>query len=396
MIRQGPIWALVWLQEDRGEVTPESWGAARLAARLSEGRAIMGVVLTGDDEPRPDPPAMCGLTDLVVLRHPALHLYARESHATALDEVWGRIGADLFLTPATPDGREVTLDLALRRELTCAINAISLSREGGQLVACQPLPAGTYMAPIPWPDGKGCVALAPEVLERTAATPEGAPVTEPLGLDFPVASYHVPPVPAVAPRPVLGSARAEVFPVPCGVSQIEEERLSVEPPTWQPQRILPADPETVDLSEADMVITAGYGIGSQDETDGLQALGHELGAALGVTRPVVDEGWSPFERQIGQTGRYLKARGYLGFGVSGAVHHTAAIAECDLVVAVNLDPAAPIFSVSDVGFVADVHEVVPALRAELARRRAEAGSGDGVVTVPEVPTIPDVLEEIRP
>jgi electron transfer flavoprotein alpha subunit len=385
MIREGPIWALVWLQEDRGEVTPESWGAARIAARLSEGRAIMGVVLTGDDEPRPDPPGMCGLTDLVVLRHPALHLYARESHAAALDEVWERTGADLFLTPSTPDGREITIDLALRRQLTCATNAISLSREGEQLVACRPLPAGVHMAAIPLPDGRGCVAIAPEVLERTTVTSERTPVTEPLGLDFPVASYHVPPVPAVTPRPVLGSARSEVFPVTCAVSRIEEERLSVEPPMWKPQRILPADPETVDLSEADMVITAGYGIGSQDETDALQALGHELGAALGVTRPVVDEGWAPFERQIGQTGRYLKARGYLGFGVSGAVHHTAAIAECELVVAVNLDPAAPIFSVSDVGFVADVHEVVPALRAELARRRAGGGSGHGAPTVPEVP-----------
>ena len=174
------------------------------------------------------------------------------------------------------------------------------------------------------------------------------------------------------------------------MSRIEEERLSVEPPTWEPQRILPADPETVDLSEADMVITAGYGIGSQDETDALQALGHELGAALGVTRPVVDEGWAPFERQIGQTGRYLKARGYLGFGVSGAVHHTAAIAECELVVAVNLDPAASIFSVSDVGFVADVHEVVPALRAELARRRAAGSPSDGA------PAASDSPEEMRP
>ncbi|MHB0979426.1 MAG: electron transfer flavoprotein subunit alpha/FixB family protein [Thermoleophilia bacterium] len=383
MIRRGPVWALVWLQEGRGEVTPESWGAARLAARLSEGRGIVGVVLAGDDEPRPDPPEMCGLTNLVVLRHPILHPYARESHAATFDEFWTRTGADLFLTPATPDGREIAVDLALRRQLPCATNVISLAREGEQLVACQPLPAGTYMAPIPLPGGRGCVALAPEVLERTTVASERTPVTDPLGLDFPVASYHVPPVPAIVPRPFSGQARSEVSPVECAVSRIEEERLSVEPPGWKSERILPADPETVDLSEADVVITAGYGIGSQPDTDALQALGHELGAALGVTRPVVDEGWAPFDRQIGQTGRYLKARAYLGFGVSGAVHHTAAIAECDLVIAVNLDPTAPIFTVSDVGFVADVHEVVPALRAELARRRAERGSGDDAPILPD-------------
>lgn len=382
MIRRDPVWALVWLQEDRGEVTPESWGAARLAARLSEGRGIVGVVLAGDDEPRPDPPDMCGLTDLVVLRHPALHLYARECHGTAFDEFWTRTGADLFLTPATPDGRELTVDLALRRQLPCAIHAISLAREGEQLVARQPLSAGTYMAPIPLPGGRGCVALAPEVLERTMVASERTPTTDPLGLGFPVASYHVPPVPAIVPRPFHGQARSEVFPVEYAVGRIEEDRPSVEPPIWTSERILPADPETVDLSEADVVVTAGYGIGSQSDTDALQALGHELGAALGVTRPVVDEGWAPFDRQIGQTGRYLKARAYVGFGVSGAVHHTAAITECDLVIAVNLDPTAPIFTVADVGFVADAHEVVPALRAALARRRAERGSGDDDLVVP--------------
>ncbi len=372
----GGIWALLWLQEDRGEVTPESWGAARLAARLSGGRRVMGVVLTDSDEARPDPPEACGLTDLVVLRHPVLRLYGRESHAAALEEVWERTNADLFLTPATPDGREIALELALRRQLACAVNAISLVREGEDLVAYQPITAGTFMAPIPLSDGRGCVALAPEVLERAAAAPEPMPVTDPLGRDFPVASYHVPPVSAVAPRPVVGPARSEVFPVKCAVSRIEDELVSVESPTWQSERVLPADLETVDLSEADLVVTAGYGIGSQDETDALQALGHELGAALGVTRPVVDEGWAPFERQIGQTGRYLKARAYLGFGVSGAVHHTAAITECDLVVAVDLDPAAPIFTVSDVGFVADLHEVVPALRAELARRKGRDALAD--------------------
>lgn len=376
-------WAVVWLQEDRGEVTPESWGAARLAARLSDDRGVTGVILAADDQPRSSPPG-CGLSSLIVVRHPSLAMYSRETCAAAIERVWTEAEADIFLTPATNDGREVTMTLALGRNLPCATNALSIDRNGDALVAHQALPAGIYMRSIPLAEGKGCVALAPETLERPPAHPPTEPISDSyLGLSFPAPAYQVPPVSAVAPQAVDGSSRRDVTPVVCVSDGVLEESLDLPPSAWSTEAVLPADPDTVDLSEAELVVTAGFGVGSAAETDALQELGRELGAALGVTRPIVDEEWAPFERQIGQTGRYLHARGYLGFGVSGAVHHTAAISDCDLVIAVNTDPAAPIFTVSDVGFLADVHEVIPALRSELARRRGGTPRTDEPADAPE-------------
>jgi electron transfer flavoprotein alpha subunit len=133
----------------------------------------------------------------------------------------------------------------------------------------------------------------------------------------------------------------------------------------------PPDPNTVDVSEADVIICAGKGLDEQSFAL-LKELCRLLNASLGVTRPVYDLGFSGFERMIGQTGKTVAPRLYLAMGISGSMHHVGGIKDSKYLVSLNIDPKAPIFSNSDECFVADVRKVLPLL---LDKIRAHAGGG---------------------
>lgn len=134
------------------------------------------------------------------------------------------------------------------------------------------------------------------------------------------------------------------------------------------QRI-PPDPQTVDLTDAEVIFSAGKGCDSAT-FEQLRELCRLLNVSFGVTRPVYDLGWTGFERMVGQTGRTVTPRLYLAMGISGSMHHVGGIKDSRRIVAVNSDPRAPIFSNADEGFVADLGEVLPRL---LERARAHAG-----------------------
>jgi len=123
---------------------------------------------------------------------------------------------------------------------------------------------------------------------------------------------------------------------------------------------IPADPLTVDVSEAEVMISAGLGCDSKGFAQ-VQELSRLLNASLGVTRPAYDLGYTEFERMVGQTGKTVAPRFYLALGISGSMHHLGGIKDSKRVVAVNIDAKAPIFPNSDEGFVADLREVLPLL-----------------------------------
>ncbi|MFC1990967.1 electron transfer flavoprotein subunit alpha/FixB family protein [Chloroflexota bacterium] len=124
---------------------------------------------------------------------------------------------------------------------------------------------------------------------------------------------------------------------------------------------LPADPESMELSEADIVVGAGKGLGSDDNFALLQEMARELKAKVGGTRRAVDMGWISSEELLGQTGKIIAPRLYIAAGVSGASHHIAGIRDANLKVAINTDRNAPIFTLSDLGVIGDVRQVLTAL-----------------------------------
>lgn len=132
---------------------------------------------------------------------------------------------------------------------------------------------------------------------------------------------------------------------------------------------IPPDPQTVDLSEAEVIFSAGKGCDPR-VFEQLRELCRIMNVSFGVTRPVYDLGWSGFERMVGQTGRTVTPRLYVALGISGSMHHVGGIKDARRIVAINSDPKAPIFPNADEGFVADLAEVLPRLL-----ERAKANSG---------------------
>jgi electron transfer flavoprotein alpha subunit len=117
----------------------------------------------------------------------------------------------------------------------------------------------------------------------------------------------------------------------------------------------------VDITKADFLLSVGRGIEDKDALPQFEELAEKMGATLSVSRPLVDAGWVPNARQVGQSGKTVKPKVYLALGISGAVQHLAGMQNADTIIAVNTDPEAPIFRVAHYGAVADLFDVAEEL-----------------------------------
>ncbi|GFO56919.1 electron transfer flavoprotein subunit alpha [Geomonas sp. Red276] len=128
-----------------------------------------------------------------------------------------------------------------------------------------------------------------------------------------------------------------------------------------------AEAKGIDLAKAEVIVSAGRGIGKADNVPVIAALAKALGGQLGASRPVVDSGWVEHSHQVGTTGQTVSPKLYVACGISGAIQHLAGMKKSGFIVAINKDKDAPIGEVADVLVVADVMQFVPALTAKLAK-----------------------------
>ncbi len=126
------------------------------------------------------------------------------------------------------------------------------------------------------------------------------------------------------------------------------------------------------VEEAEIVVSCGRGIKSPENIPTVAELAKELNAALGGSRPIVDAGWMEHHQQVGQSGRTISPRLYIACGISGAIQHLVGVAgSAEIIIAINSDPEAPIFTISDYGIIGDIFKVVPALVKEIKRVKAQ-------------------------
>ncbi len=168
-------------------------------------------------------------------------------------------------------------------------------------------------------------------------------------------------------RSVL-TIQAGAFPAlqPSGTPQVQEiegDRTS----TLTFSGYEPAEKKEIDLAKADVIVSAGRGIGKKDNVGVVAALAKALGGELGASRPVVDAEWVAHDHQVGTTGQTVSPKLYVACGISGAIQHLAGMKKSEFIIAINKDKDAPIGEIADLLVVADVLQFVPALTARLAK-----------------------------
>lgn len=136
--------------------------------------------------------------------------------------------------------------------------------------------------------------------------------------------------------------------------------LTTSPKTSVRNRIQ-ADPENMELEDADIIVAGGRGVGKGDSFDIIHKLARVIGGTVGATRPIIDRGILPYERQIGQTGKYVAPNLIINCGISGANEYTAGIEKSQKVIAIDQNPRARIFRFADLGVVGDLNEILPLL-----------------------------------
>jgi electron transfer flavoprotein alpha subunit len=154
---------------------------------------------------------------------------------------------------------------------------------------------------------------------------------------------------------------------PQGKAQVEKIELADAVSPMEFVGYEPAQKREVDLARAEVIVSAGRGVGKKENVAIIAALAKALGGELGASRPVVDAGWVEHSRQVGTTGQVVAPKLYVACGISGAIQHVAGMKKSEFVVAINKDKDAPIGEVADVLVVADVMQFVPALTAKLQK-----------------------------
>jgi electron transfer flavoprotein alpha subunit len=234
---------------------------------------------------------------------------------------------DLVLFGTTYDGRDVAGRLSVALDKPVLTNNVDLAVEGGNVVTTEPIFGGTLMVKTTF------TGPAPHLV---LVRPKSFAAEESGGGPAAVVSVAVPDTGAAGAARVLDR-------------HVEEA----------------TGPK---LDEAPIVVSGGRGLGSADKYEMVETLAKLLKGAPGASRAIVDAGWVPYSHQVGQTGKVVKPNVYIALGISGATQHMVGMKGSKNIIAVNKDAEAPIFSISDLGVVGDVHKVVPKLIEALQAR----------------------------
>ncbi|EGT3606361.1 electron transfer flavoprotein subunit alpha/FixB family protein [Clostridium perfringens] len=274
-----------------------------------------------------------GADEVVVVDAPELEHYTTDGYTKAICELANAKKPNIIFIGATFIGRDLGPRVAARLEtgLTADCTSLDVDVESGDLLATRPAFGGNLMATIVCPDHRPQMAtVRPGVFEKLP----------------------------------LGENDATVENVEVKFNSNDIRTKIVE--------IIKEHKDIVDISEANVLVAGGRGIGSEENFKILKELAEVMNGSIAASRAAVEKGWVDKDYQVGQTGKTVRPNIYVACGISGAIQHAAGMQDSDMIIAINKDANAPIMKIADYAIVGDVNKVVPEFIAQLKAMKEEA------------------------
>ena len=305
---------------------------------LSEGRKLadelgedVSLVLAGDNvEPLAQIAAQYGADKVYLVENEVLAQYRTDPFTSVICALINKHKPEIVLIGATTMGRDLASRIAARigAGLTADCTGLAIDPETRLLQQTRPAFGGNVMATIQCRNARPQMStVRPRVMKK------GEPNTSRTA--------------EIVRETVMLNEKSILTKI---IEVIKEEGR-----------------DELDVQEAEIIVSGGRGLRKAENFALVRELAETLGAAVGASRATVDAGWIPAYHQVGQTGKTVQPKLYIACGISGAVQHLAGMGSADCIVAINSDPAAPIFGVAHYGIVGDLFEVVPALTKALKK-----------------------------
>jgi electron transfer flavoprotein alpha subunit len=316
---------LVVVDHAEGAVKKPTYEMLTLAARLGEPSAVY----IGPAEKNAEVVEAVkkyGAAKVYAIDDAPLKGYLVAPKAEALQQLAEKTSPGAVLIGSSAEGKEIAARLAIKLDSGLITDAVDVEAgDDGAPVTTQSVFAGSYTVKAKVTHGTPVITVKPN---------------------------------SAAPAEAEGAGELEEFAV-----TVSEGAKGAQIVASQPRKAT-GRPE---LTEAAIVVSGGRGTGGKFEP--VEDLADALGAAVGASRAAVDSGWKPHSYQIGQTGKTISPQLYIAAGISGAIQHRAGMQTSKTIVAVNKDDEAPIFELVDFGVVGDLHTVLPAVTAEVSKRK---------------------------
>jgi len=262
--------------------------------------------------------------DVLLVDDPALVEYTGDGYVQAVRSLLESVHPRIVLIAHTAQGYDLAPVLAGAMDLPLQTNCLSFTLDGDRLVALRRILNEKVQMEVEVRSDRPVV-----VTMRPGATPPS------------------------------GTGR--------GMMSVTDVPASIDPAALRVKFVRMERPAVtdIDLSSADVIVSAGRGIQKKENLPLVEAFAKAIGGVVGASRPLTDMEWLPKTRQVGQSGKTVRPKLYVACGISGAMQHLAGMKDAGLIIAINTDPTAPIFEVAHYGFTANVLELLPAVMKEL-------------------------------
>jgi electron transfer flavoprotein alpha subunit len=322
---------LVVLESHDGELRGSSYEAFAAGRSLADelGASVVALAVGSGISQSANDLGGYGADRVLVADVPELNAITVDGYAKALDMAIEQVDPGIVMMVGTTGGRDILAFLAGMHRLAHLPDCTDLRVEEGNLIGKRPVYGNKMMTEVR-------ADLSSRVL-----------------VSLHTGAFKIPEPDASKP------VEAEMLDLSFDDGEIRMKITGLESSSGGPP----------DIGSAEIVVIGGRGLGSKENYELVQQLAEALGGSAGATRAVTDLGWRPHYEQVGQTGHKISPKLYVGIGVSGAVQHTVGMVGSETIVAVNRDPAAPIFKLADFGLVADLEDVVPKLVEKINARK---------------------------